>query len=657
MLAPPVRPPGLLKRVYDAVLRPPAATPYREQGVSGTTVHSGYVENRERSPKWSGAQRYISISDMAVNTSIIAAGVHYFLNLIAHPQWTIEPADESSAAKEAAELVENAIHGMPQPWARTVRRAGTYRFYGFSIHEWTALKGKDGVISLASVETRPQHTIDQWAVADDGTVEGVWQRNPKTGERLGLPRSKLLYLVEDTLTDSPEGLGLFRHLAEPWERLKTYYKLETIAFERDLRGIPIGRVPYTLINEAVRNGELTQSEADTAVQAMEELVRMQVKQSDTSITLDSIPYYSAAADGAKVAGMPQWGLELLQGASAGVEAISSAIIRTQTEMARILCCEHLMMGESSGNRALSEDKSRNLYLVANSVLGDIAAGTTHDIVAPICLLNGIPEELYPKCEVEDVAFKSAESVSATLARMAQAGAVLAPDDPVIEDVRSLMGVSAPSPIPPELTGLPGGTPEQPQTPDAASAAVDAAGGNAPVDAAGAVQKNRDAGGEGILPFDKSFDPSQPRDADGKWTETGAGSGGGASILAALKDVDPSREDIGFDAAYAYHATNIGNVADILDTGELQTHGPSFGTEDQDAWPDGSTDERSYWTHDPKIARSFYPAEGHAVLIRSRRDAFSPKRESTGDLYTTKPVKVGLLEVYVGGGKWRQLARM
>lgn len=453
MLAPSSPTPGLLKRVFTA-LRPPPVRPFSEMGVSGTAVYGGYVATREKSSQWVGAQRYVTISDMAVNASIVAAGVHYFVNLVARPSWTLEPADEGSdEAKRAAEFIEEVLNDLSYPWSRVVRRSAMFRFYGFEAQEWTAKRRADGRIGLESIEPRPQHSIERWAVGPSGAVEGVWQIDPQTGVSLGIPRRKILYLVDDTLSDSPEGIGIFRHLAEPWERLKVYYELEARAFERDLRGTPVGRVPYTLLREAVVDGRLTEDQAKEMVLAMEQFVKLQVKQSNTAITLDSIPYFSQAADGAKVASVPQWGLELLQGGAAGMQEVAAAVIRTQNEMARVLTAEHLMMGESSGNRALSEDKSRNLYLIANSVLGDIAAGVKNDIVSAICLLNNIPEELRPRPKPEDVAFKDAEAVANTLAKMAQAGAVLAPDDPVIEDVRTLMGVSAPTPIPPELIGM------------------------------------------------------------------------------------------------------------------------------------------------------------------------------------------------------------
>lgn len=523
MLAPSPPQPSIIKRMLDVLNpRPPAAKLYQPMGIGGTAIFGGYVQSREKSSQWTGQQRYVTIADMAVNTSIVAAGVHYFLNLIARPTWTIGPSDESSGAKAAAEFIDDCLQDLAQPWSRVVRRAGTYRFYGFGIQEWTAKRRLDGKVGLASVDPRPQATIHRWSVSDSGAVEGVWQVSTQTGQEFGIPRKKLFYLVDDVLSDSPEGVGIFRHLAEPWERLKQYYALEARAFERDLRGTPVGRVPYTLLREAVANNDLTEVQAKDFIKAVEDFVKLQVKQSDTAITLDSIPYYSQAADGAKVAGLPQWGLELLQGGSAGMAEVAAAITRTQTEMARLLTVEHLMMGESSGNRALSEDKSKNLYLLANAVLQDIAAGVQQDIVPVICDLNGIPEELYPQCMVEDVSSADADAVATILAKMAQAGAVLAPDDPVIDDVRSLMGVSESKPSSPEMMGL--------STSGAAiDAAVAGAGGGvgagvidlAAADAAAAVVKG--CVGEGVVITNRGlFKYNENHDELGRFPE-GVGS--------------------------------------------------------------------------------------------------------------------------------------
>lgn len=420
----------------------PAAKPFTEMGVSGTVITGGYVAAGEQSSKWIGRQKYITTSEIVTNMSIVAAGVHHFVNLVAHPKWRVVPSDEQNGeAKKLADTVEEMIEDMATPWPRIVRRAAMYRFHGFGIQEWTAKKRDDGQVGMLDLEPRSQHTIERWELDDFGTVLGMWQRSPQTGQLLGLPRKKLVYLIEDTLTDSPEGLGIFRHLGEPYERLKQYLALEARAYERDLRGIPIARVPITLINDAVRSGRMTQEDATKAVKSLEDFVQMEVKQSNTGLVLDSMPYEYQASDGMKLASMMQWGLDLLTGSAAGLSEIAQAIDRLQREMARVIGVEHLMMGDQGGNRALAVDKSRNLYLIANSVLSTIATTLDRDFLDPLWTLNGWDEKLKPHFSVEDVAFKDVGEITAALRDMATAGATLSPDDDVIDDVRDLLGIS------------------------------------------------------------------------------------------------------------------------------------------------------------------------------------------------------------------------
>lgn len=536
----------------------PRGKPYSEMGVSGTAIYAGYIRILERSSDWVGRQRYIKSSEIVVNASIVAAGVHYFLNLIAHPKWSVKPNpanDKSAEAIKAAEFVESVLHDMKTPWSRVVRRAGMYRFHGFGIQEWIAKKRKDGNVGISDVEPRPQHTIERWDVTDEGVVNGVWQRSPQTGVLHGLPRNKLIYIVDDTLTDSPEGLGLFRHLHEPFERLKQYLTLELRGFERDLRGIPIGRAPITAINRLVAAGELKKEEATALIDGMKRLIEIELKKSNTGLLLDSLPYEYTSQDGTKFAGTPQWGFELLSGPAAGFGELSNAIDRTQREMARIIGVEHLMMGDQGGNRALAVDKSRNLYLIANSVLENIASSFEHDLIDPLWLLNGWDDETKPKLETEDVTFKDVDQITGALARMAQAGAVLAPDDPAIGDIRDILGVERPKPIDADMMGALAGAPAVD-----GGAELDLDGNDKTIEPqqgtraeASRVDKNKLNGQwakpiekaieKAILTLEKSgsdsavvvvdsvglakYDPDQPRDESGRWTDGGGdGSGSG-----------------------------------------------------------------------------------------------------------------------------------
>lgn len=428
----------------------PLPQPFDEQGTSGTAVYGGFVQNKETNPKWVGRERYREAAEIVVNVSVVAAGVHYFLNLIGHPKWTAKPPEKerhSHEAQEVADFMNDVINNLDNTsWNNVVRQAAMYRFHGFSIQEWIAKKRHDGLIGLAAIETRPQHTIEQWAIDERGTIRGVFQRSPQTGELLGIPRDKIMYIVEDSLTDSPEGLGVFRHLAETYTRLKRMQELEVRGYERDLRGIPLGRAPITAINNAVKQGLITEDEARKLIDNITEILKLQVKNSDTGVLLDSARYQSITTGGPNVSGEKMWDLELLSGPGQGLSEIAAAVERLQREMARVIGVEHLMLGDQGGSRAVAQDKSRNVYLIASSVLRLIIKAARRDVTNKICMLNGIDQRIWPDLHAEDIAPRDALEVTTALARMAQSGAVLAPDDPAIDDVRDLLGIQrAPKP--------------------------------------------------------------------------------------------------------------------------------------------------------------------------------------------------------------------
>lgn len=444
---------NLFTRLLGLGPKIPLVSPFREQGVSGTAVYGGYIASKETQSKLYGQEKYRTASDIITNISIVAAGVRYFLNLLAKPQWKVD-ADDDEQSKQLVEFVEEVMESMDTSWPRIIRRAGLYRYHGFGIQEWTAIKRDDGRIGFQDIESRPQHTIEKWAVDERGTVTGVWQRSPQTGQLIGLPRQKLVYLLDDTLTDSPEGLGWFRHLVDPSERLKIYLQLEGYGFQRDLSGTPIGRAPIAQINKLVNNGTLTREQAEDMLKGLENFVKLQAKKPDTGLLLDSQPHESQTADGLQVSSVPQWGLELLTGTVTSLDPIDKAISRLTYDMARIMGIENLLTGsEGTGSLALSKDKSRNIYLQVDATLSDMAAAFSKDFIDPLWTLNGLPDERKPKLKTEAVAFKDVEQITSALRDMATAGASLQPDDPAIDEVRDLLGLSHAPEFDAELMGI------------------------------------------------------------------------------------------------------------------------------------------------------------------------------------------------------------
>ena len=428
----------------DASVRgdaPKSSSPYKSVGAPGTALYGGYVVSGEKESSLQGTQRFTTYSDMLANVSIVAAGVRFFANLVSKASWSVEPADDNEQAEEMAELVEDIMGSMTTPWHRVVRRAAMYCMWGFSIQEWTAKKRDDGVIGFLDIEPRAQITITKWDVDVTGTVLGVVQTNPQNQEEVYIPRTKCIYLVDDTLNDSPEGLGLFRHVIKAARKLQRYELLEAWGFETDLRGIPIARGPFTQLEQLVTSGQLTTAQANALKQPMLDFIKSHTKTPEMGMLLDSMPYVTTD-ERATPSSIRQWDVELLTGDPGNLQEVASAIERLNREIARVLGVEHMLLGsDSRGSHALSQDKSQQFALIVDSCLKEMKETFEKDFLDPLWSLNGWDPALKPSFKIEKIQYREVEQVTNALEQIARAGAPLAPNDPAVNEIRTLLGLS------------------------------------------------------------------------------------------------------------------------------------------------------------------------------------------------------------------------
>ena len=238
------------------------ASPTKTLGTAGTAIYGGYVVHQEKNKDLAEHDsRYRMFAQILANTSIVAAGVRYFLKLISDSKWTFKPAEKDKTEEYSQKAEEILTEDPDTPWPRILSRAAMYVFYGFSVQEWTAMRREDGVMTFKDISPRAQSTIERWDQDRTGTIYGCFQTAPQDEEEIYLPREKIMYIVDDSLNDSPEGWGLFRHLVEPAQRLERYEQLEGFGFETDLRGIPLGRAPLGELEEAVEDESIEFDEA------------------------------------------------------------------------------------------------------------------------------------------------------------------------------------------------------------------------------------------------------------------------------------------------------------------------------------------------------------------------------------------------------------
>jgi hypothetical protein len=422
-------------------IRSSRVKPTESLGHPGTAVYGGYVIERDNDPKLTGVERYRTFSEILANCSVAAAGVRYFLNLTAKATWAFIPADHPRG-EELAKLAEEMLTKDPDTsWARIIRRAAMYRFYGFSIQEWTAKRRPDGLLTFSDIAPRAQMTIERWDINTDGSINGVTQRNPQDQQETYLPRGKFLYLVDDSLNDDPTGLGLFRHIVKPVRALFRYEQLEGFGFESDLRGIPVGKAPYSEIRQQVLDGKITEAEGKQAVAALEAFIEKHIKNPELGLLLDSEPFASTD-EATRPSSIPKYEVELLKGSPTGLPDIAKAIDRINKEIARVLGVEAIILGDgNAGSNALSQDKTNQFSLTVDSTLAELADSVSKDLLEVLWNLNGWPEEAMPELKPEAVQYRDIEQITIALRNMANSGAILAPEDPAINEVRALIGLS------------------------------------------------------------------------------------------------------------------------------------------------------------------------------------------------------------------------
>lgn len=464
-IAAPVAKAKASSNVAGAVVQ--TAGPTQTTGSSGVYAWGGHLIQTETKQDLRGRRLYTTFENMILNTCIVGSAIRYFQNLIGGTSWTAVAREDAGADGErAAEIVRQGLFeaNMSTPWSLVIKKASLYKYYGFSMHEWAIRRRKDGMIVYNEIDHRPQYSIDMWNIASDGSpFDGVWQRVAGVPELFYVARNRMLYCVDNSLTDQPDGIGLLRHCADPARRLERFQQLEGFGFEGDLRGMPVARVPGAeLVQEAMAKG-ITKDEdiaayVNAKTLAPQQLIKNHVTSPFMGIVLDSAPYTTQSlgigTQTPTVSTVPKWAIDIIKGASTGLPDVARTIERINREIARVLGMEFLMLGgDGKGSLALSEDKTSMFAAVMESTLDELSWFTLHDLVYPLLEMNGLdPEMTAPQIMPDPIATERIETTVDALQKLALAGAVLMPDDPAINQIRGRLHLADQPKITPELMG-------------------------------------------------------------------------------------------------------------------------------------------------------------------------------------------------------------
>jgi hypothetical protein len=212
-----------------------------------------------------------------------------------------------------------------------------------------------------------------------------------------------------------------------------------VGFEGDLSGTPIVRAPLSKLDAAVNAQSMTPEQRTARLSPLRSFVTKHLKNPALGLLLDSITY-SSQDDAAAPSNVKQYDVELMKSESSTQEEVAASIERINREIARVFGIEGILLGATgTGSFAMSRDKSQTFALIISTTLQELAETYQRDLLIPLAIYNGWPLELLPKMRPDPVQHREVGEVTTALKDMAAAGAVLAPDDPVINAVRDQMG--------------------------------------------------------------------------------------------------------------------------------------------------------------------------------------------------------------------------
>lgn len=454
----------------------PTARPFAMAGVPGTAVYGGVVATRETNPTLIGSQRWKTFAELKQNNDAgVGTAIRFLLALIGKVdwRWPANPkAKNAGQAEDVAGWVQEAVTAGATPWRRVVRSLSSYLWDGATLAEWSAERKRAGNVGIADIQARGMHTIDRW-IRDPRTraITGVLQRDPENGRVIPISRKKLIYIVDDALSDSPIGTGLLRQAIRGVHRERRYLQLEGSGFETNLRGVPVVWAPLSALRRELEAKTITPEAAAAVLDPLEDIIQHHVRSTETGYMLDSETHRNP--DGSPTA-VKAYGIELLKGDATGEEPLGKAIDRERYAIATLFGTQVLYAGAGGkGSLALSKQQADLAVMLVEGILADVAESVYSDLVKPIGALNQWDEDLLPRPVPAGLLVRDPE----VLAKMLVDCAAADPDgtDPAIDEIRASQGLSIRPPRDPGEEGAMRVTPD----PDADEPDEPDPGGDAP----------------------------------------------------------------------------------------------------------------------------------------------------------------------------------
>jgi len=413
-----------------------------ELGVYGKNTYTGDIRADEFLQELRGKKAIQKYREMRDNNAIIGSIMYAVEQTLRDVKIDIVPANDTEEAKKEVEFLKSVLDDMDHSLDDHISEALSYLTYGFSWFEIVAKrregdarsakknsKYNDGRIGIKKLAIRAPWTVNRFEIdQESGEVVGMWQ-DVTWGKRPAMiPVEKSLYYRTTSLNNDPSGRSVLRNAYVSYTYLNKIQGYEAVAIERELHGVPVGRMPAEYLS-----GDATTDQANLRGQ-FERILR-DLKNNEQGYALLPSDLY-VDADG-KPTNQRLMDIELITANGSRSIQIDPVVKRYQHDIARSLMAEFLMLGSAGGSYALSKTKTDLFLRSLESYINVIVDVLNKQLVERLWQLNGLSFDVMPKLVAGDVAPHDLREIAAFLRNINGAGIEVKDQPELVEDLFSI----------------------------------------------------------------------------------------------------------------------------------------------------------------------------------------------------------------------------
>ena len=407
-------------------------------GQGGTNTKDGTIRADEFLPDLKGKRAIRKFREMRDNDSTIGAIMYATEQVLRDVDYYVEPASDKLKAKKEADFVKSVLQDMEHSLDDHISEALSHLTFGFSIFEVVYKRRRgpqqrqaannskfsDGRLGVRKLASRAQWTIERFDVdKTTGDVLGVRQEQNYGSKSLFIPANKLLHYKTTNTNNDPSGRSILRNAYSAYTYLKNLQNIEAIAVERELHGVPVGRISAEYLSP-----DATSDQA--ALRSQMEKILRDLKFNEQGYALLPSDVYRDA-DG-KPTNQRIVDIELIASNGSRNIDINPIISRYQHDIARSVMAEFLMLGAgANGSYALSKSKTDLFLRSMESYINSIFDVLNKQLVEPLWHMNGLDFDLMPKICAGDVAPHDLRELGSYLRNLNGANIDLSDQDDIV----------------------------------------------------------------------------------------------------------------------------------------------------------------------------------------------------------------------------------